>query len=193
MGQASRELRKMWRNRYRDLLDSIFDECASHKIIIGPDDAMDWMEDFLQKLASDDEQLQLDETVSRPVSNLRFDVPAYRREAHHYAVDRFYKTYFPRKRGAPPLPEAYVDRILQLRFQKLNYISIAERLGEPKGRVKKQVRAAEKRWQEAVARIEQITLRSPHLVAAAPVAQVRKQRTPGLQSKRQNVKPLTGK
>ena len=145
------------------------------------------------KLTSDDEQSKLDETMSDQVSNLRFDFAAYRREAHHYAVDRFYKTYFSRKRGAPPLPTAYLDGILRLRFKGLNYVSIAEKLGQPKGRMKKQLETAEKRWREAVARIEQIKTRFPHLVAAEPIGQVGKQRASGQQSKRQNAKARTGK
>ena len=165
--------------RYTSLLDLIFEECASHNITLEPDEALDWMDELLKKLVTDDEESKREETTSGVTSILRFDSAAYRRDAHHYAVDRFYKTYFPRKRGAPPLPTDYVDRILRLRFKGLNYVSIAERLGQPKGTMRKQVPAVERRWRQAVERIEQIKLRSPHLVAKDPhTVKVRKQRTP---------------
>jgi len=44
---------------------------------------------------------------------------------------------------------------------------------------KDQVEAAEKRWREAVARIDQLKKRFPHLIAREPTVQVRRQRTPG--------------
>src|SRR5262249_1814095 len=93
VGQTAKELREMRRKRYTHLLDSIFEECASEGITVGPDKAMDWMEGCLEKLVSDGKQSSLDETMPAPVSSLRFDFAAYRRDAHHYAVDQFYKTF----------------------------------------------------------------------------------------------------
>ena len=194
MGQTAKELRDGWRKLYTRLLDSILGECASEGITIGPDEAMDWMERCFEKLASDGKQSSLDEAISGSTSNLRFDFAAYRRDAHHYAVDRFYKTYFPRKRGAPPLPDFYFDPILRLRARGMNSVVIADKLGQPKDRIRKQVAIAEKRWREAMERIEQIKKRFPHLVARAPTVELRKrQRMPGEQSKRHKVKERTGK
>jgi hypothetical protein len=194
VGQTAKELRKMWRTLYAHVLDSIFEECASNEITVGPDKAMDWMEGCFEKLASDGKQSSLDEAISGSTSNLRFDFAAYRRDAHHYAVDRFYKTYFPRKRGAPPLPDFYFDPILRLRFKGWNYAAIADELGLPKERIRKQVPIAEKRWREAMERIEQIKKRFPHLVAREPSVNFRKpQRTPGKQSNRHKVKERPGK
>jgi hypothetical protein len=92
VGQTAKKLREMWRKRYTHFLNSIFEECASNEITVGPDEAMDWMEECL---VGDGKQSNLDETMPAPVSSLRFDFAAYRRDAHHYAVDQFYKTYFP--------------------------------------------------------------------------------------------------
>jgi hypothetical protein len=184
LGQTAKELRQVWRKRYEFLLDSIFKECASREITLSPDEAMDWMEEFLNKLANDVERSKLDETRSDPVSILRFDATAYRREAHLYAVTRFYKTYFPRKRGAPPLPTAHLDRILQLRFKGMNYVSIAEKLGQPKGTMRKQVAIAERRWRQAMEKIEQIKKRSPHLVAREHPVEAGKRRVTRQQLKR---------
>jgi len=194
VGQTAKELREMWRKRYTHLLNSIFEECASNGITVGPDEAMDWMEGCLKKLVSDGKQSSLDETMPAPVSSLRFDFAAYRRDAHHYAVDQFYKTYFPRGRGTPPLPDSYFDPILRLRFKGWNYVAIADELGLPKEKMRKQVPIAEKRWREAVERIEQMKERFPHLVARDPTVKLRKQqRTPGKQSKRHKVKERPGK
>jgi hypothetical protein len=184
VGQAARELRQMWRKRYRYILDSIFEEFASNKTTIRPDEAMELMKACLEKMANDGKRS--DDATSGP-AYFQFDFVAYRREAHHYAVDRFYKTYYPRKRGAPPLPDTYLDRILRLRLKGPNYISIAEKLGQPQEKMRKQVEAAEKRWQEAVARIEQLKLRFPHMVAPDPRVKEKQQ------LKQQNVEARTGK
>jgi hypothetical protein len=168
MGQTAKALRELWRKRYEFILDVIFEEYAAEDITLLPDEAMASLERVLEKLVNDTEQSTPNVGVPRSVDVLRFNRAAYRREAHHYAVDRFYKTYFPRKRGGEPLPEAYLDRILGFRFKGLNYVAIAKELGQPRDRVRKQVEAAEKRWQEAVEKIEQIKRRSPHLAAPIP-------------------------
>jgi hypothetical protein len=186
VGQTAKALRATWRRHYRHLLDLIFEEYASDQITATPDEAMDLMDELTERLFKTILQSEQGRGASGSDSILRFDYDAYRREAHHYAVDRFYKTYFRRKRGAPPLPTAYLDQILQLRFKGRNYVSIAEKLDQPKDKMRKQVKAAEIRWHEAVARIELIKQRSPRLVAGKTTA-------PGQQSKRQKLKPRTGK
>jgi hypothetical protein len=179
----------MWRKRYKHLLDSIFEECASHEITVGPDEAMDWMEELLERLVSDSRQDKPEEDASGPVAVLRFNFAAYRREAHHYAVDRFYKTYFPRKRGGEPLSISYLDRILELSRKGMNPARIAALMKQRQNTIAKQLAVAEKRWpeawREAVARIERIKQRSPYLVAPNP--------TSAQQSKRQKLKVRAGK
>jgi hypothetical protein len=194
VGQTAKELREIWRRHYTHVLDLIFEECAFYGITIEPDKAMEWMEGCLEKLVGDGKQSNRDETMHAPVSSLRFDFAAYRRDAHHYAVDQFYKAYVPRKRGAPPLPDFYFDPILRLRTKGMNSAAIADKLGQPKDRMRKQVAIAEKRWREAMERIEQIKKRFPHLVAREPTVELRKQqRTPGEQTKRHKVKERSGK
>lgn len=58
----------------------------------------------------------------------RLDTAALRRDAHHYAVDLFYRSYYPR-RGAPPLSLGYLDSLLNLKAQGLNNQQIAKKLG----------------------------------------------------------------
>ncbi len=197
MGQAAKELREMWRKRYRQVLDMIFEGCASEEITLEPDEAMEWMEELFDRLVSDSRQDKPKEDASGPVAVLRFNYDAYRREAHHYAVDRFYKTYFPRKRGGEPLPISYLDRILELSRKGMNTAQIATLMKQRQNTIAKQVAVAEKRWpqawREAVERIEQIKQRSPHLVAPNPPLQDSEQRTSKQQSKRRKVKARAGK
>ena len=170
MGQTARELREMWRKCYTQVLDMVFEEFASQEIIVGPDDAMDCMEDLLERWSSVVQKSKEDEDASKLNTVLRFSSAAYRRDAHHYAVDQFYKTYFPRKRGGEPLPMGHLDRIWTLRRKGKNPVQIAALTRQSPDTVRKQLAAAEKRWHAAVERIEEIKRRSPHLVAQAPPA-----------------------
>ena len=147
MGQAAKELRAMWRKRYRFTLDAIFEEYSSVGMMVTPDQAMDLMEDLLREWVNKDASEESKGT-SRPTVLFRFDSDALSREAHHYAVDRFYKTYYPRRRGAPPLPDYHLDRILALRRKGWNYVAIAKELGQRADTTKRQVEVAEKRCGE---------------------------------------------
>ena len=193
MGQAARKLREMWRKRYTQLLDWTFEEYASREIMLRPDQAMDCMEDVLERWLSESKQSKLDEDASHEAPLFRFNYAAYRREAYHYAVDRFYKTYFPRKRGGEPLPTSYLERILKLRREGKNPAQIATLMKQRKDTMGKQIAVAERRWHEAVARIEQIKQRFPHLVVPDPATGNSKPHTSRPQSKRQRAKARTGK
>jgi len=173
-------LRSMWRRLYRNFLDSIFEECASHHIALTPDFAVDFMEELLERIASTgQEAVGPDKGAPRKPRIFRFDAPAFRREAHHYAVDRYYKTYFPRKRGAPPLPLDYLDRILTLRRKGWNDERIARQLGQPRDNIRKQISAAEKRWRDALDGIEKIKHDFPHMIAQDASRQSKHQKTNG--------------
>jgi hypothetical protein len=147
VGQAAKALRAAWRKRYRFTLDAIFEEYAAIGVRVTPDEALELMEDLLCEWVSKDASVASDGTL-RPLALFRFDFAAFRREAHHYAVDQFYKTYFPRRRGAPPLPDYHIDRILALRRKGWNYVAIAKELGQPEDTTKRQVEVAEKRCRE---------------------------------------------
>jgi hypothetical protein len=161
VGQTAKQLREMWRKRYTQVLDQIFEAFASQEIRIGPDAALEEMENFLERLCNQSRQDE-SKDASSATAVIRFNFAAYRREAHHYAVDRFYRTYFPQKRGAPPLPEYHLDRILALRRKGKTPLAIADKMGLRKDTAKYQVEAAEKRWHEAVDRIKR---EFPHFVA----------------------------
>jgi hypothetical protein len=185
VGQAAKARRASWRAHYRHVLDLIFEEHAAQEIIVLPDEAVRLMEEMTERLFKDILRTAPDSDASPSMSVVRFDYDAYRREAHHYAVDRFYKTYFPRKRGAPPLPDSYLDPILQLRFMGLNYAAIANRLGMDKETVRKRLPVAEKRWREVVAGLERFKQQTPISDTARSRPKAAKESTHRKQSKLQ--------
>jgi hypothetical protein len=90
------------------------------------------------------------------------------RKMHHHAVDLYYDTYFSRgaglegkpRRGAPPIPDRYLDEILRMTRKGMNLEKIADKLGQlgPKGkdRVRKQRALAVKRYTEIVESIRRL-------------------------------------
>ena len=153
--QDSAALHRIWRKWYRPTLDDLFKESESAGLWLTPSAAIEEMAQCFKSVldrsdAGGSSQLK-DNLLGR--ATFRFDDVAMTCEAHHYAVDLFYKYYFPRtpastgkaRRGAPPLPREYLDRILQLRRQGLNPAQIASRLGQPTDRMRHQVKIAERR------------------------------------------------
>jgi hypothetical protein len=172
-------LRRIWRSLYKPLLEDLFKTYASIRVQLTPDWAMEEMDevfsDVFRRINAENGPEAKKDPGAQPRPIFRFDESAFTREAHHYAVDLFYRTYFPRRsvegksrRGAPSLPTDYVDRILQLMRRGLGYAEIAKNLGQPKDRMRKQVKAAEKRWSEALGRIEELKRKYPHIVAPDP-------------------------
>jgi len=168
----------------------IFKEFDSEGIIIEPDEAMQEMDNLLDKLLFHDSQQANTEGATRPPVLFRFSSAAYQRDAHHYAVDRYYKTYFPRRRGAEPLPDTYLNEILELRRKGLNYVAIAQKWGVPRDRMRKQVEAAEKRLRELG---EELKRRFPQFVAADPRMTNGEYVVPGIQSMDQKKSKKAGK
>ena len=111
-------LRRIWSKLYKPALDDLFRGAASKNVFLTPDAALEVMEQAFKSVffLVDD---RIDSAVKKnspSASRLyfRFDRIAFRREAHHYAVDSFYKTYF--ARGHKLLPSA--QKILQGRRRR---------------------------------------------------------------------------
>jgi hypothetical protein len=194
-------LRRIWRKWYKPTLDDLFKEYESIDVLLTPEAAIEKMEELFKWVLDRSESADSSEPTSNPIGRptFRFDEVAMTREAHHYAVDLFYN--FPRKpgsqgkprRGAPPLPMEYLDRILQLRRKGIKPFKIAEILGQPKDRMRKQIEIAERTWRQALEGIEQIKQRSSHLVAREPAAKLESKRKLGQSSKHQSAKRRAGK
>jgi hypothetical protein len=151
--KASVILRRVWRKWYKPVLDDLYELYERASFLLKPDQAIEKMEEAFRDALHRVETETVAEASphARPTQVFRFDDSAFAREAHHYAVDLFYRTYFPRspegksRKGAPQLPTEYLDRILQLKRLGMNYVEIAKKLGQPKDRMRHQVKIAEKR------------------------------------------------
>jgi hypothetical protein len=98
-------LHQIWRMLYKPVLDHLFRESASKRVRLTPDLAIEQMEKFFESvfLCVKEEGSSATNRVPAPSPRLyfRFGHVTFRREAHHYAIDLFYDTYFPRNHEAP--------------------------------------------------------------------------------------------
>jgi hypothetical protein len=171
-GKDSATLRQIWRKWYKPTLDDLFREYESIGILLTPCMAIEEMEQLFKAISLRFEEERRSEAKKDPTPGhryFRFDHIAFRREAHHYAVDLFYKTYYPRS-GAPQLSIEYLGAVLELRRKGLNDPQIAERLGQSTDTIRKQVRIAEKRYREIVSSIRELGERARHREARAEKA-----------------------
>jgi hypothetical protein len=148
----------------KDLLHSIFVEARGSYLT--PDVAMEILEEILGSRISSS-GIQPNESSNNP-RFLRADMAVFRRKIHHYAVDLYYESYFPRrkrtsgksKRGATALPDDYLDELLKMTRQGVNLQKMADKLGHfgPKGkdRVRKQRDLAIKLFSETAERIRRL-------------------------------------
>ena len=108
-------LHGIWRSLYKPVLDNLFRESLSADVCMTPDVAIKEMEKLLESvfLSVQGAGGVKRKKVPTPSARLhfRFGSVAFRREAHHYAVDLFYNTYFSGKRATPQaeLDNAGVD------------------------------------------------------------------------------------
>jgi hypothetical protein len=153
-----------WIDIFQQSLKDIFDAARISGVRLTPDKAMAMLDDDVAAFEKAGGLEGNAGSASPSLPALRIDVVAIRRKVHHCAVDLFYNTYFPRKagtegkprRGAPSLSDEYLDQILQLCRKGLNYAQIADRLGEPKDRIRKRIEIAERRYREAVERVREL-------------------------------------
>ena len=106
-------LRRIWRKLYKPTLDNLYRESASSRVLLTPDLALTEMEQVFKSVFQgvEAEGSSASKKVPTPRLSLyfRFDRIAFRREAHHYAVNLFYKTYFSRKHEAAHAPSRIVS------------------------------------------------------------------------------------
>lgn len=161
---TSAELHATWKKRYKSTLDMIFEAYSSKGIEIAPDQAMEQMEELLTALPSGGVGTHACPNSRSTDRSFRFDATAFTCEAHHYAVDRYYKTYYGHGKGAPPLPAEYLQKVLDLRRQGLSYGQIAVKLGQNKEAVQQQVANAVRLWKKKVSHIHELARRTGQFV-----------------------------
>jgi hypothetical protein len=187
---SSKMVKTKFRFIFKRFLDEMFEVAITAESRLTPDAAMRELDDVLESVL---EAMDKTKTATvRPSRPLRIDVVAARQKIHHYAVDLFYRTYFPRKagmegqprRGATGLPLEYLDQVLKLSREGKNPAQIATLLGQvgpgAAGRISKQIRLAEKRWAEMLANIRRLgAIQQARLRAKVPVeSQSRGKRCP---------------
>ena len=105
-------LRQIWRKLYKPTLDNLYRESASRRVRLTPDVALAEMEQVFQSVFQSVEAEGNSGAKRVPAPRLglsfQFDRIAFRREAHHYAVNLFYKTYFSRKHESPRATSRFV-------------------------------------------------------------------------------------
>jgi hypothetical protein len=148
-GKKVSSAKKTWRELYKPILDHLFASARSSGTFLTPDGAMaalkeDLATEFPSRKGAEPTKGLTVRTYLRP----RMDLVAGLREAHRYAVDLFYRTYFPRK-GAPRTADQDLATMLSLREQGKNYRSIALFFGLPypesKDMIRKRIESARQR------------------------------------------------
>ena len=153
---------------FQRLLEAIFEDERTSDSTLTPDQAMDSLDEMLATIAAAlDSSDSKKNSPAHPRLPLRTDTVAFRRKIHHYAVDLYYNTYFRRTgkerkhgRGAPPLPDEYLDQILRRARKGMNPAQIAHELGQSdpgaKDRIRKQIGTAVKRYSDAAENIRRL-------------------------------------
>jgi hypothetical protein len=112
-------------NPLKILLERFFRDATSKNELLWPDEAMRKLFDYINKIIEIG-VLNKDKPTATRVNEINFN-----KELHHYAVDLFYKTYFPTKKGAPPIPDEYYEFILKLHNEGKTHKEIAEEVDLP--------------------------------------------------------------
>jgi hypothetical protein len=168
--QASpKAMKAKWSDSFDQFLEEIFVVARTNGFRLTPDQAMAELDEALASILATPDTPEKDRGLTaRPRLAVRIDIVALRCKVHHFAVDLFYKTYFPRRsgtegksrRGAPPLSTEYLGHVLMLSDRGLKPFEIAGKLGQsdPRGkdRVRKQIAAAKKRYLEIVSNIRKL-------------------------------------
>ena len=137
---VNRETLSLWRKWYRPVLDDLYKAAHNDNVLLTPDAAVNKMEEVFAFVFKAEQRDENKASTSFP----RFDGVAFSRDAHHYAVDLFYKTYHKRT-GAPPLRADYLNLLLKLDADGMNPAQIASKLGHKPDAIRKQLTLAKKR------------------------------------------------
>jgi hypothetical protein len=134
------EARLLWRDLFSASLDAIYQDSAARGAFLTPDAAMAALMDDLAALFPSRKGAESEMgTTARTHLQPRMDRIAGLRDAHRYAVNLFYRTYFPRK-GAPPIPEDDLAKLLDLHERGLSYGQIAQEFKLPYPQSKDMIR-----------------------------------------------------
>ncbi len=134
--------------RLKGWLEVIFEHRREPSVT--PDEAMQILDEMLRSWISGSAGSEKSPSATSRLP-LRIDTVSFTRRIHHYAVDLYYDTYFPRwpgtegksSRGAPPLSDEYLEQVFRLAQRGKHPKEIADKLGQldPKApdRIRKQI------------------------------------------------------
>ena len=117
--------RELSKQLNRSALKHIYDEAKRAGRIPTPDAAMEALHSHNRQRIGDTDK-EAKEVF--PPEMARFDVSQVFRDAHHIAVDLYYRALYPRK-GAPPLRHEYKEQLLRWQSGGLRPRQIAIKLG----------------------------------------------------------------
>lgn len=109
------------------LIRMFFKQAISKKEILWPDDAMRKVSDYWIRVNKNE---NLFDEQEPPIFH-RTDNMNLRRQLHLYAVNLFYESYAPVKKGAPRISDEYNEYILKLSDEKKTYREMAKQLKMP--------------------------------------------------------------
>lgn len=144
------EARDMWRKWYRATLQEIYKVHSESRLLITPDMAMEQLHSVLRDvflaLKNQEEENSVDNAKEAPrFVPPQFDFDAFEREAHRHAVDLYYRTYFPKSKGAPRLHENALEPLREMQREGFGYKKIADALGLTKDIVRDRLTGRKRR------------------------------------------------
>lgn len=107
-------------------LKKLFKEAKEKKEFLWPDEAFKKLGDFWGKV----KELPSSSKESKPPVH-RLNPMSEVKRVHKLAVDIFYETYAPQKKGAPAMTEEYAKFIFRLSEQGITHREIAEQASIP--------------------------------------------------------------
>jgi hypothetical protein len=130
--------------------EQMFKEAKERGEELWPDDAIRQLMELTKKA------LKMPEIKESAESNKKkqIDMIAIAREIHIHAVKLFYSTYIPRK-GAPPLDDDYLARLLEMKRQGITPRQIALQ-EEPDLKTAEEIDKAEQKIRKRLAKAEKL-------------------------------------
>lgn len=111
-------------------LDAIFEDAIAQGYVVTPDKAMTECEARLRQVFGQPVDTK-NNNPSQTFNQYLRKVESARLKAHHYAVDKYYRTYRNVRPGAPSISDEIKQEMFQLRDRGLSHAKIAMKLGLP--------------------------------------------------------------
>jgi hypothetical protein len=125
---------------YRLLLDDIFKKAQTDGVQLSPCEGMQRLTRTVKNLIGSDESEYESETDAQTE---RAGLRAWR-NAYHYSVDCFFRTYGGVSPGRPRIPQEVLAIVTQLKKQGLSHSKLGRKLGITADAARKRLKSAQK-------------------------------------------------